>query len=43
MAVLAGGVIDLAGEQKIDLAEFAVALKQAGTLARQVAAIKQGG
>ena len=43
MTVLAGGVIDLAGEQKIDLAEFAVALKRAGTLARQVAAIKQGG
>jgi hypothetical protein len=43
MATLAGGVIELAGEQKIDLVEFAAALKQAGALARQVAAIKQGG
>ena len=40
---LAGGVIELAGENKIDLVEFAAALKQAGTLARQVAAAKKGG
>jgi hypothetical protein len=43
MATLAGGVIDLAAENKIDLVEFAAALKQAGTLAKQVAAIKKGG
>ena len=35
--------IDLAAENKIDLAEFAAALKQAGTLAKQVAAIREGG
>ena len=40
MATLAGGVIDLATENKIDLVEFAAALKQAGTIAKQVAAIK---
>jgi hypothetical protein len=43
IATLSGGVIELAGEHKIDLVEFAAALKQAGTIARQVAAIKQGG
>ncbi len=43
MATLAGGVIDLAAEHKIDLTEFAAALKQAGALARQVAAIRKGG
>ena len=40
---LAGGVIEMAGENKIDLKEFALALRQAGSLARQVAAIKKGG
>ena len=43
MDTLAGGVIEMAGENKIDLKEFALALRQAGSLARQVAAIKQGG
>ena len=43
MPTLSGGVIDLAAENKIDLVEFAEALKQAGTLARQVAAIKKSG
>ena len=43
MPTLSGGVIDLAAEHKIDLAEFAAALKQSGILARQVAAIKKGG
>jgi hypothetical protein len=42
MPALAGGVIELAAEHKVDLVEFAAALKQAGALARQVAAIKQG-
>ncbi len=41
MPTLAGGVIDLAKEHKIDLAEFAVALTQAGTIATQVAALKK--
>jgi hypothetical protein len=43
MATLAAGIVELAGEEKIDLVEFAAALKHAGTLARQVAAIRQGG
>jgi hypothetical protein len=43
MSTLAGGVIDLAKEHKVDLAEFAVALTQAGTIAKQVAKIRQGG
>ena len=43
MATLYAGVVDIAGEHKIDLVEFAAALKQAGTLARQVAEIRKGG
>lgn len=43
MPALSGGVVDLAKEHKIDLAEFAAALKQAGTLAKQVAKLRQGG
>ena len=43
MDTLAGGVIEMAGENKIDLREFALALRQAGSLARQVAAIKKDG
>ncbi len=43
MDTLAGGVVDLAGENKIDLKEVAAALMQAGTLARQVAAIRKDG
>jgi len=42
MDTLAGGVIEMAGENKIDLKEFALALRRAGALARQVAAIKKG-
>jgi len=42
MPILSGGVIDIGKENRIDRVEFAAALKQAGTLARQVAAIKQG-
>jgi hypothetical protein len=42
MPVLAGGVVELAAENKIDLVEFAAALRHAGTLARQVAEIKKG-
>ena len=41
MPTLAGGVIDLATENKIDLAEFAEALKQAGTIAKQLAALQK--
>ena len=43
MDALAGGVIEMAGENKIDLKEFAAALLQASALARQVAAIKKDG
>ena len=43
MGALLGGVVDLAKEHKIDLVEFAAALKQAGTIAKQVAQMKQGG
>ncbi len=43
IATLLSGVIDLAKEHRIDLAEFAAALKQAGTIAKQVAAMKKGG
>jgi hypothetical protein len=43
MPVLAAGVVDLAKEHKVDLAEFAIALTQAGTIAKQVAKIRQGG
>jgi hypothetical protein len=42
MPTLAGGVIDLAAENKIDLVEVAAALKQAGTIAKKVAAIQKG-
>ena len=42
ISTLSGGVIELAGEHKVDLVEFAAALKQAGMLARQVAKIRQG-
>jgi hypothetical protein len=42
MPTLAAGVVDLATEHKVDLKEFAIALTQAGTLARQVAALKKG-
>jgi hypothetical protein len=41
MPTLSGGAIDIAAENKIDLVEFAEALKQAGTIAKQVAAMKQ--
>lgn len=34
------GCIELAREEKIDLAEYAVALKQTGALVRQVAALR---
>lgn len=42
MPALSAGVVDLAKEHKVDLAEFAVALKQAGTIAKQVARMRQG-
>ncbi len=41
MPTLAAGVVDLAKEHKVDLAEFAIALTQAGTIAKQVAKIRQ--
>ena len=43
MPTLSAGVIVIAAENKIDLVEFAEALKQAGSLARQVAAIRKDG
>ena len=41
MPALAAGVVDLAQAHKVDLAEFAIALTQAGTIAKQVAKIRQ--
>lgn len=41
--VFAANVIELAGENKIDLAELAAALKQSGKLAHQVAALMKSG
>lgn len=41
MPALSAGVVDLAQEHKVDLAEFAIALTQAGTIAKQVAKIRQ--
>ena len=40
MPTLSAGVVELAKEHKVDLAEFAVALKQAGSLAAQVAKLR---